>query len=135
MAAALGNVKNVALLLNAAGMDVNPRDSEHGRTPLSIAAKLGHAKIVKLLLATKGVDINSKDNFGRTALDLARRHRVNWDVVELLETHLGMQPRSRTRATIPRGKAVVPPYPYIGDDDVETLVRNLEEYYASTSAV
>jgi ankyrin repeat protein len=39
----------VKLLLATGKVDIDPKDSEHGRTPLSWAAEGGHEAVVKLL--------------------------------------------------------------------------------------
>jgi ankyrin repeat protein len=76
----------VKLLLVTDGVDVNPKDTWNGRTPLSWAAENGHEAVVKLLLATDGVDANSKDKWdGRTPLSYAwaKGHKA---VVRLLQS-------------------------------------------------
>ena len=47
--------------------DVDSKDTEYGRTPLSYAAEKGHEAIVKLLLEA-GADINLKKRYCGTPL-------------------------------------------------------------------
>ena len=51
-------------LLLEKGADVESKDSQYGRTPLSWAAEKGHEAVVKLLLE-KGADVESKDTMAR----------------------------------------------------------------------
>ncbi|KAK7428976.1 hypothetical protein QQZ08_004488 [Neonectria magnoliae] len=60
----------VVKLLLEKGAEIEAKDSEHGRTPLSWAARNGHEAIVKLLLE-KGANFKSKDEDGTTPLSLA----------------------------------------------------------------
>jgi ankyrin repeat protein len=53
--------------------DLNSRDPEHGRTPLSLAAQNGDAAVVELLLATGTVEPDSEDDVGRTSLSWAAK--------------------------------------------------------------
>ena len=58
----------MAELLLEKGADVESKDGEHDRTPLSWAAEKGHEVVVELLLK-KGADVESKDpRYGRTPL-------------------------------------------------------------------
>lgn len=78
----------VVLLLATDGADLNSKDTQCGRTPLSWAAENGHEAVVKLLvlLATDGVDPNSKDiEWGRTPLWWAAKNGHE-AVVKLLLT-------------------------------------------------
>jgi ankyrin repeat protein len=61
----------VKLLLETGKVDVDSKDNNYGRTPLSWAAENGHEAVVKLLLETGKVDVDSKDNYGRTPLSWA----------------------------------------------------------------
>ena len=54
----------VKLLLAKDRVDVGPKDSSYGRTPLWWAAENGHEAVVRLLLAKDGVDVNSKNSDG-----------------------------------------------------------------------
>jgi ankyrin repeat protein len=71
----------VRLLLEN-GADIEARDSDYGRTPLSWAAERGSAAVVKLLLK-KGADIEATDNYCRTPLSWAAE-RGEEAVVKLL---------------------------------------------------
>ncbi|KAH7134386.1 hypothetical protein EDB81DRAFT_858982 [Dactylonectria macrodidyma] len=57
----------IAKLLLEKGAEIEAKDSEHGRTPLSWAAEKGHTAVVKLLLE-KGADVECKEEGGRTPL-------------------------------------------------------------------
>jgi ankyrin repeat protein len=61
----------IKLLHDTGKVDVDCKDSECGRTPLSWAAEKGHDAVVKLLLDTGKVDVDSQDKYGRTPLSLA----------------------------------------------------------------
>ena len=61
----------VKLLLETGKVDVDSKDKDYGRTPLSWAAAGGHEAVVKLLLETGKVDVDSKDRYGRTPLSWA----------------------------------------------------------------
>ena len=59
----------VKLLLETGKVDLDSKDSWHGRTLLSWATENGHETVVKLLLETGKVDLDSKDTkYGRTPL-------------------------------------------------------------------
>ncbi|OAA65130.1 Ankyrin repeat-containing domain protein [Akanthomyces lecanii RCEF 1005] len=49
-------------------VNVEPKDSKYGQTPLSWAVRNGHDKAVKLLLDMGKANINSRDRIGRTPL-------------------------------------------------------------------
>jgi ankyrin repeat protein len=62
----------IAKVLLKQGVDVDSKDSKHGRTPLSWAAENGHEVVVQLLLETGKVDVDSKDSsYGQTPLSWA----------------------------------------------------------------
>ena len=66
-------------------VDIDSKDTTHGRTPLSWAAMGGHEAVVKLLLETGKVDVDSKDTtYGRTPLSWAAE-RGHEAVVKLLQ--------------------------------------------------
>ena len=72
------------LLLVTGKADVNSRDDQFGRTPLSCAAENGHEAVVKLLVDTGKADIDSKDKkYGQTPLSWAAE-RGHETVVRLL---------------------------------------------------
>src|SRR3712207_8931801 len=57
------------LFRSAAGAEVDAKDKNYGKTPLSWAAANGYEAAVKLLLAA-GADVDTKDkNYGQTPLD------------------------------------------------------------------
>ena len=73
-------------------VDVNSKDSDDGRTALSLAAGNGHEAVVRLLVERDDVDVNSKDSdLERTALSLAAEngHKA---VVKLLQSHTSPPP-------------------------------------------
>lgn len=72
------------LLLNR-GANVDAKDNDSGRTPLSYAAANGREAVVRLLL-DRGADIEAKANSGRTPLSYATKNRHE-AVVKLLESH------------------------------------------------
>ncbi|KAH6988821.1 hypothetical protein BKA56DRAFT_709913, partial [Ilyonectria sp. MPI-CAGE-AT-0026] len=57
----------IVKLLLEKGAEIEAKDSEHGRTPLSWAAGNGHEAIVKLLLE-KAADVEAKDAYKTTPL-------------------------------------------------------------------
>ncbi|KAI1821303.1 hypothetical protein F4861DRAFT_475858 [Xylaria intraflava] len=78
----LGHEVTVKLLLRK-GANIEARDEEYGRTPLSWAAGSGHVMITKMLLE-KGANIESRDeDYGQTPLMLAAMNG-HVSVVELL---------------------------------------------------
>jgi ankyrin repeat domain-containing protein 50 len=66
-----GHEAVVKLLLETGKADVDSKDTEDGRTPLSWAARSGHKAVVKLLLETGKVNVDSKSNSGKTPLSWA----------------------------------------------------------------
>ncbi|KAH7114765.1 hypothetical protein B0J13DRAFT_488099, partial [Dactylonectria estremocensis] len=80
----------VVKLLLEKGAEIEAKDSEHGRTPLSWAAENGHEAIVKLLLE-KGADVESKAEYGRTPLWWAAEHGHEAIVKLLLEKGADVQ--------------------------------------------
>jgi ankyrin repeat protein len=81
---ALGLAGVVKLLLETGNVDVDCKDPEYGKTPLSWAAEEGHEAVVKLLLETEKVDVDSQDSkYGRTPLSWAAE-RGHEAVVKLL---------------------------------------------------
>ncbi|KAJ1328888.1 ankyrin repeat domain-containing protein 50 [Microdochium nivale] len=77
--------RTVVKLLLEKGAEIEAKDSEYGRTPLSWAAKNGHEASVKLLLE-KGADIEAKDSeYGQTPLSWAAENGHEAIVKLLLE--------------------------------------------------
>ena len=66
-----GHEEVVRLLLEK-DADLNSKDAEFSRTPLSWAARNGHEAVARLLLE-KDADLDSKDSFGLTPLSWATR--------------------------------------------------------------
>ncbi|KAF3391660.1 hypothetical protein F1880_007668 [Penicillium rolfsii] len=76
-------LRAIVRLLLEKGADVEARDSDYGRTPLSWAAERGKEAVVKLLLE-KGAEIEARDSdYGRTSLSWAAE-RGREAVVKLL---------------------------------------------------
>ncbi|KAJ6102456.1 hypothetical protein N7486_004883 [Penicillium sp. IBT 16267x] len=67
-------------------VDVDVKDTESGRTPLSWAAENGHDTIAKMLLDTGKVDVDMKDLNGRTPLSWAAENSHDTIVKMLLDT-------------------------------------------------
>ncbi|KAH2670040.1 hypothetical protein KXV51_007008, partial [Aspergillus fumigatus] len=86
IASYLGLTAIVEILLQTEDIDVESKDSEYGRTPLSWAAVNGHEGIVKLLLDTGRVDVDSKDSGGQTPLSWAAENGHEGIVKLLLDT-------------------------------------------------
>ena len=55
-------------LLTTIGVDIQSKDNQYGRTPLSWAALKGYEAVVRLLLDTGKADAESRDNSGLTPL-------------------------------------------------------------------
>ncbi|KAA8645102.1 uncharacterized protein ATNIH1004_009317 [Aspergillus tanneri] len=87
IASALGLAGVAKLLLDTGNVDVNCKDSEYGRTPLSWAAISGHEAVAKLLLDTGRVGVDYKDSiYGQTPLSLAAENGHEAVVKLLLDT-------------------------------------------------
>lgn len=65
------------LKLNTGQVDVNSRDTIHGRTPLLFSLEYGYETIAKLLLAEPNTNIHLANNHGRTPLDYARAKEMH----------------------------------------------------------
>ncbi|MEM6433307.1 MAG: ankyrin repeat domain-containing protein [Cyanobacteria bacterium P01_D01_bin.115] len=74
----------IAAALIAAGAEVNWVDGE-GVTPLILAAFKGHVGLVELLL-DNDADPTVVDQWGRTALDYARRRGEDDEIAQLLQS-------------------------------------------------
>ncbi|KAF7509335.1 hypothetical protein GJ744_008058 [Endocarpon pusillum] len=87
IASYLGLDAIVKPLLETGKVDVDSKDSDWGRTPLSYAAENGHERVVKLLLDTGKVDVDSKDSdLGRTPLSWAAENGHKIIMKLLLDT-------------------------------------------------
>jgi ankyrin repeat protein len=157
------NIDVVKMLLDVPGINVNSKDRTRDQTALMRAAACGCTDIVKLLLETNRVDLSLKDKYGWTAFDHALEGGY-WEVGQLLEMYLPEYPTISTRAITSteqttadavdhtttktstdqwifksdketEGKSQSKAVTVTSEDDVESLVRGLEEYYASISAV
>ncbi|KAJ5653773.1 hypothetical protein N7490_000776 [Penicillium lividum] len=71
VASYLGLEGVVELFLDSKETEVDSKDSEYQRTPLSWAAENGHETVVKLLLQTGKVDVDLKDVYQQTPLSWA----------------------------------------------------------------
>jgi ankyrin repeat protein len=80
----------VVKLLLEKGAEIEAKDSEYGRTPLSWAAFDGHEAVVKLLLE-KGAEVEAKDHHGRTPLSRAAGNGHKAVVKLLLENGAGVE--------------------------------------------
>ncbi|OGM48777.1 hypothetical protein ABOM_003000 [Aspergillus bombycis] len=95
----LGFEALVILLLNGGGVDMNVKDPEYGRTPLSWTAGHGHDTIVKLLLDAGKIDPGSEDYSGKTPLAWAARGGHD-DVVEFLLDSGEVGPDSKVKSQV-----------------------------------
>ena len=78
----------VDLLLTKDDVDINLKDSQYNRTPLSWAAENGHEAVVKQLLATGKVDVEAKNKeYNQTPLGwaAAKGHEA---AIKLLQLNL-----------------------------------------------
>ncbi len=78
-----GYIENMLLLLRLGCVDVNRKDSVHGRTFLSWVASYGYTQVARQVLQLKGVELESRDVNGRTPLSDAAGSG-NADIVHLL---------------------------------------------------
>ncbi|KAI9683266.1 MAG: hypothetical protein M1822_006131 [Bathelium mastoideum] len=76
--------------------DLDLKDSEYGRSPLSWAAKNGHKAMVETLLGKDGVNPDSEDIHGRTPLWLAAWNGQD-HVAELLLIKKGVNPNHKDK--------------------------------------
>jgi ankyrin repeat protein len=84
-----GYESTVKLMLKVDEEDVNAKDTEFGRTPLSWVITDDSEVIVGLLLAAEKISINARDNLGQTRLVSASRHGSEAVVKLLLVTSKG----------------------------------------------
>ncbi|KAL9062687.1 MAG: hypothetical protein Q9157_008713, partial [Trypethelium eluteriae] len=79
-------LKNNWAAVNVDLREIDQKDDEYGRTPLSWAAEWGHEAVVRMLLETGKADIESKDKFGQTPLSWAAERGQEAVVRVLLKT-------------------------------------------------
>ncbi|KAK4210289.1 hypothetical protein QBC37DRAFT_35880 [Rhypophila decipiens] len=85
-----GDMAVVQLLLEK-NADLETKDTEYGRTPLSWAARNGHEAVVKVLLE-KNADLETKDTkYGRTPLSWAAENGHEAVVKVLLEKNADLE--------------------------------------------
>ncbi|KRT81349.1 Ankyrin repeat-containing protein [Oryctes borbonicus] len=82
LAADLGHVQCLKIMLEAKGNNVNAKTRERDLTALHLAAEGGYVECIEVLLE-KGADTNVKNHRGQTPLHLAARAQA-YDCVELL---------------------------------------------------
>ncbi|MDR0734867.1 MAG: ankyrin repeat domain-containing protein [Elusimicrobiota bacterium] len=70
--------------LLAAGASINQQIALNGNTPLHLAVWNGRATMARLLLAQPGIDVQIRNDFGKTALDIARE-KNNGEIINILE--------------------------------------------------
>ncbi|KAK2600219.1 hypothetical protein QQS21_005015 [Conoideocrella luteorostrata] len=92
-----GHTSVVKLLLER-GADVEAKDSEYSRTPLSWAAKNGHDAVVKLLLE-KDANVETKDSYGLTPLSWAAENGHEAVVQLLLEKDADVEAKDSNSQT------------------------------------
>ena len=85
IASKYGHAEVVGALLehSKVEVDVNAQNESSGETALMIASKYGFIDVVEAILKNPKVDLTIKDNYGRTALDVARKEKKD-DVARLL---------------------------------------------------
>lgn len=84
-----GLEKSVKLLIEK-GADVNASELIEGKTALMMAIERKSLVMVEYLI-NAGADINKKDDYGRTALDYARKDGINVSIVRALKMALRKQ--------------------------------------------
>jgi ribosomal protein S18 acetylase RimI-like enzyme len=89
LAAKLGRVRIVRMLLDRFHANPNLRAERSGYTALGLAAFEGHARLCELLLE-HGADPTLTNRWGETALRVAQKQR-HVEVAELLQKHLAAQ--------------------------------------------
>ncbi|KAJ0136327.1 hypothetical protein HZ326_20675 [Fusarium oxysporum f. sp. albedinis] len=88
----------IVKLLLEKGAEIEAKDSEYGRTPLSWAAGNGHKATVKLLLEN-GAGVESKDEIGQTPLSWAAGNGHEAVVKLLLENGAGVESKDEDGRT------------------------------------
>ncbi|GJQ67948.1 Wtrw [Trypoxylus dichotomus] len=134
LAADLGHVQCLKIMLEAKGNNVNAKTRERDLTALHLAADGGYVECIEVLLE-KGADTNVKNHRGQTPLHLAARAQA-YDCVELLLRKGGADPNiadydRRTALHAAVGKAAR------SYDIIEVLVRwgadvNAKDQYGYT---
>ncbi|KAL4940220.1 hypothetical protein BDV06DRAFT_213639 [Aspergillus oleicola] len=134
LASYCGHSATTKLLLEN-GAEIEAKDSEYGRTPLSWAAGNGHEAVVKLLLETGKVDVDSKDSnydvdsrsqYGRTPLSWAAANGHETVIKLLLETgKLDVDSRSQSQS----GRT---PLSWAAENGHEAVVKLLHEAESRT---
>jgi ankyrin repeat domain-containing protein 50 len=81
-----GHEAVVTLLLETGKVEIDSKDNEYDRTPLSWAVLEGYEAIVKLLLETDKVDVDLRDWADRTPLSLAAENGHEAIIKLLLKT-------------------------------------------------
>ncbi|KAH6970507.1 hypothetical protein BKA56DRAFT_496680, partial [Ilyonectria sp. MPI-CAGE-AT-0026] len=107
----------VVKLLLEKGAEIEAKDSEYGRTPLSWAAGNGRETIVQLLLET-GADVEAKDKHGQTPLSWAVENGREAIVKLLLETGADVEAKDKHGRT---------PLSWAAGNGRETIVQLLLE--------
>lgn len=83
IAARMGDVEAVAMLLKTNAVDIEAKEFEFGRTPLLCAISRDHTEVVKLLLE-KGADKSVRDIEGKTPYEIATEANVSDELREML---------------------------------------------------
>jgi ankyrin repeat protein len=69
-----GYINVVKLLLSNSNININQCD-RNKMNPLQLSSMGGYVDIVKLLLDCRSIDVHHKDQFGDTAIEIARRRQ------------------------------------------------------------
>eukprot|EP00731_Ephydatia_muelleri_P013385 Em0007g695a len=81
---------NVVQVLIQFGANINHQLQPEGWTPLMLAAQNGNLEITQLLCSQPDIQLDAIDNFGYTAIDIAKSHHHNL-VHEELENRTHMK--------------------------------------------
>ncbi|KAL5509390.1 hypothetical protein EMCRGX_G004757 [Ephydatia muelleri] len=84
---------NVVQVLIQFGANINHQLQPEGWTPLMLAAQNGNLEITQLLCSQPDIQLDAIDNFGYTAIDIAKSHHHNL-VHEELENRTHMKGRN-----------------------------------------